>query len=45
MACDSDSERKNDSPNVSFIENCEDPTSWPIVRLGLNFFEQLSEIF
>jgi len=27
--CDSDSERKHDSPNVSFIENCEDPASWP----------------
>jgi len=26
---DSDSERKIDSPNVSSIENCEDPASWP----------------
>ena len=29
--CDKDSERKNDSPNVSFIENCEDSASWPTV--------------
>jgi len=26
--CDSDTERKNDSPNVSFIENFEDHASW-----------------
>jgi len=26
--CDSDSEWINDNPNVSFIENCEDPASW-----------------
>jgi len=26
--CDSDTERKNNSPNVSFIEICEDPAFW-----------------
>jgi len=28
-SCGSDSERKNDNPNISFIENCEDTASWP----------------
>ena len=27
--CDSNSETMHDSPNVNFIENCEDPASWP----------------
>ena len=27
--CDSDSKGKNDSHNVRFVENCEDPASWP----------------
>jgi len=27
--CNKDSEKKNDSPNVSFIKNCENPASWP----------------
>jgi len=27
--CDSACERKNDSSNISFTENCEDPASWP----------------
>ena len=26
--CCSDFKRKDDSPNVSFMENCEDPASW-----------------
>jgi len=27
--CDSDSKRKNHRPNGSFVENFQDPASWP----------------